>query len=117
VYEAGDNSGIVLGIGCTSSTSPYNRTDNPLTNSTIGDGQGLDYEYIHSGRLGADAVVSGGISFDGAAARDYVESAWTPLDPSVKRECGLAFMYLEGSGVTAANRTWSRVTVAFRRNR
>jgi NADPH-dependent curcumin reductase CurA len=117
VYEAGDNSGIVLGIGCTSSTSPYNRTDNPLTNSTIGDGQGLDYEYIHSGQLGADAVVSGGISFDGAAARDYVESAWTPLDPSVKRECGLAFMYLEGSGVTAANRTWSRVTVAFRRNR
>jgi len=112
-YESGDNSGIVIGVGCTSGSTPFNRT-NPAF--SIGDGQGAPYEYIHSGQLGADAVVSGGVSFDGVPVREYKEGAWTPLDPSVKRECGLAFMYLEASGTSAGNRTWSKIHVAFRRN-
>jgi len=113
-YESGDNSGIVLGVGCTSGSTPLNKTNPPFA---IGDGQGEAYEYIHSGQLGADAVVSGGVSFDGAVQHDYREGSWTPLDPSVKRECGIAFLYLDGSGVTVGNRQWSRFHVAFRRNR
>jgi hypothetical protein len=113
-YDSGDNSGIVLGVGCTSGSAPLNRT-NPAF--SIGDGQGAPYEYIHSGQLGADAVVSGGVSFDGAAGGDFGEGSWTPLDPSVKREVGIAFLYLEGSGVTAGNRTFTNFHVAFRRNR
>jgi len=112
-YESGDNSGIVIGVGVTSGNTPFNRVSTPFA---IGDGQGAAYEYIHSGQLGSDAIVSGGVSFDGVSTNDYAEGSWTPLDPSVKRECGLAFMYLDGSGTTAANRTWSRVHVAFRRN-
>jgi len=112
-YESGDNSGIVIGVGVTSGSTPLNRTSPSFS---IGDGQGAPYEYIHSGQLGADAIVSGGVSFDGVSTNDYAEGSWTPLDPSVKRECGSIFMYLDGSGTTAANRTWSRVHVAFRRN-
>lgn len=111
-YEAGDNSGLAISVVCTSGSTPFNRSSPAFAVSS--EGAGEPYEYMN---LGQTASGTAAADLDGVASLDYVESAWTPLDPSVKRPCGLAFIYSSASGVTAANRTLSQVAVAFRRNR
>jgi len=111
-WESGDNSGIAITVVCTSGSTPFNRNNPGFAVSS--EGAGEPYEYMNLGQTAAGTAAA---DFDGASNNDYVESAWTALDPSVKRPCGLAFIYSSASGVTAANRIFSHISVAFRRNR
>jgi len=111
-YISGDNSGLAVSVVCTSGSTPVNRVNIPFAVSS--EGAGEVYEYMNLGQTAAGTAAA---DLDGVAAQDYAESAWTALDPSVKRPCGLAFIYSSASGVTAGNRTLAQVAVAFRRNR
>lgn len=111
-YISGDNSGLAVSVVCTSGSTPVNRVNIPFAVSS--EGAGEVYEYMNLGQTAAGTAAA---DLDGVAEHDYVESAWTALDPSVKRPCGLAFIYSSASGVTAGNRVLSQVAVAFRRNR
>lgn len=111
-FESGNNSGIGISVVCTSGSTPYNRVSTPFAVSSQGAGEA--YEYMN---LGQHASGTAEANFDGAATNDYVESAWTALDPSVKRECGLGFIYSSASGTTVGNRLFSSIAVAFRRTR
>lgn len=111
-YESGDNSGLGISVVCTSGSTPYNRNNPAFAVSSQGAGEA--YEYMNLGQAAAGTAEA---NFDGATTLDYGESAWTALDPSVKRECGLGFIYSSASGITVGNRLFSQVAVAFRRNR
>jgi hypothetical protein len=111
-YESGDNTDLEISVVCTSGSTPFNRSNPSFAVSS--EGAGEPYEYMNLGQAAAGTAAA---DLSGVAARDYVESAWTAMDPSVKRECGLAFIYSNLGGAVVGNRGLSNVAVAFRRNR